>query len=154
MDHLLLKNLAIAIVLILLTTAIHSAGAATAMRFLRPNPLAPRPRLRDRPVPFMSSVILMMFFVIVIEVALWALAYIQLGEIDSPQQAMYFSMVTFTTLGYGDVLISERWHLLASFEAATGILMFGWSTALVVAAVSKVYKKQLEPYEHDPVSKE
>jgi len=48
-------------------------------------------------------------------------------------------MVTFTTLGYGDILLDEQWRLLASFEAANGILMFGWSTAIVMAVVHRIY---------------
>jgi hypothetical protein len=48
-------------------------------------------------------------------------------------------MVTFTTLGYGDIVLDERWRLLASFEAATGIIMFGWTTAIVLAAVQSTY---------------
>ena len=62
-----------------------------------------------------------------------------LGEINDLEPAFYFSMVTFTTLGYGDIVLDERWRLLASFEAATGIIMFGWTTAIVLAAVQSTY---------------
>ena len=55
------------------------------------------------------------------------------------EAALYFSMVTFTTLGYGDVLLDERWRLMAAFEAANGIIIFGLSTAVVVAVVQRVY---------------
>jgi hypothetical protein len=48
-------------------------------------------------------------------------------------------MVTFTTLGYGDVTLGESWRLLGSFEAANGTIMFGWTTALIVAVVHRVY---------------
>jgi hypothetical protein len=48
-------------------------------------------------------------------------------------------MVTFTTLGYGDVVLDQQWRLLASFEAANGIIMFGWTTAIVMAVVHHVY---------------
>jgi hypothetical protein len=48
-------------------------------------------------------------------------------------------MVTFTTLGYGDVLLDERWRLMAAFEAANGIIIFGLTTAVVVAVVQRVY---------------
>lgn len=49
------------------------------------------------------------------------------------------STVTFTTLGFGDITLDENWRLLSSFEAANGLLMFGWSTALIFAAVQWVY---------------
>lgn len=51
---------------------------------------------------------------------------------------MYFSMVTFTTLGYGDITLGGDWRLLASFEAANGIIMFGWTTALIVAYLQRM----------------
>jgi len=55
------------------------------------------------------------------------------------EPALYFSMVTYTTLGSGDVTLEDQWRLLGSFEAANGIVMFGWTTALIVAAVHKLY---------------
>jgi hypothetical protein len=61
------------------------------------------------------------------------------GALQNFEPALYFSMVTFTTLGYGDVLLDDRWRLMASFEAANGIIIFGLSTAVVVAAVQRVY---------------
>ena len=49
-------------------------------------------------------------------------------------------MVTFTTLGYGDLVLTGEWRLLASFEeAANGTIMFGWTTAVIVAMVHRVY---------------
>ncbi|MGB3020865.1 MAG: potassium channel family protein, partial [Methyloceanibacter sp.] len=66
--------------------------------------------------------------------------YLALGAIGSFEQAVYFSTVTFTTLGFGDIILDERWRLLSSFEAANGLLMFGWSTALVFVAVKWVYQ--------------
>lgn len=52
---------------------------------------------------------------------------------------LYFSTVTYTTLGFGDVVMEPGWRLLSSFQAANGIIMFGWTTALIVAAVQFVY---------------
>jgi len=72
-------------------------------------------------------------------VLLWAAAYMALGEIKDLEPAFYFSMVTFTTLGYGDIVLDESWRLLASFEAATGIIMFGWTTAILIAVLQHSY---------------
>ncbi len=62
----------------------------------------------------------------------WALIYLLLGEFSELSQALYFSVVTSTTLGYGDITLSERWQLLASFEAMGGLILFGASTAFLM----------------------
>ena len=81
----------------------------------------------------------MMFLVSLVEVSIWAGTYLVLNSIRGFEQALYFSLVTFTTLGYGDVVLDERWRLLASFEAVNGIILFGWTTAIVLAVVQRVY---------------
>jgi voltage-gated potassium channel Kch len=86
-----------------------------------------------------AGVVLLMFLISVIEVLAWSLTYLWLGALESLEKATYFSMVTFTTLGYGEIVLDEQWRLLASFEAANGIIMFGWTTAIVLAAVQRIY---------------
>jgi hypothetical protein len=86
-----------------------------------------------------AGVVLLMFLVSIIEVLVWSVTYLWLGAIDGLEQATYFSMVTFTTLGYGEIVLDEQWRLLASFEAANGIIMFGWTTAIVLATVQRIY---------------
>ena len=83
--------------------------------------------------------VLWLFLATIVEVWTWALLYLALGALGSLEQAVYFSTVTFTTLGFGDITLDETWRLLSSFEAANGLLMFGWSTALIFAAVQWVY---------------
>jgi voltage-gated potassium channel Kch len=80
-----------------------------------------------------------MFLASAVEAGLWAATYLALGAIPGVERAMYFSTVTYTTLGYGDVVMEERWRLLSALEAANGIIMFGWTTALIFAAVQVVY---------------
>jgi len=87
----------------------------------------------------LSVFVMWLFLATVLEVWAWALLYIILGAISSFEEAVYFSTVTFTTLGFGDITLGKEWRLLSSFEAANGLLMFGWSTALVFAAVQWVY---------------
>ena len=83
--------------------------------------------------------VLWLFLGTIIEVWIWAMLYLALGAVGTLEKAVYFSTVTFTTLGYGDIVLDEEWRLLSSFEAANGLLMFGWTTALVFAAVQWVY---------------
>ena len=65
----------------------------------------------------------------------WPLLYLVLDAVRNLEEAAYFSMETFTTLGYGHITLEKNWRLLSTFAAAKGLLMFGWSTALVFAAV-------------------
>jgi len=71
------------------------------------------------------------------EIAVWGLCYFWLGCFSDLESAHYFSGVTYTTLGYGDLLLPEPWRVLAPIEALTGILMCALSTGLFFAVVSR-----------------
>ena len=71
----------------------------------------------------------------------WAVVYRALGEFRTLESALYFSVVTATTLGYGDLVLSERWRLLSTFEAMGGLMLFAVSAAYLVA----VMKRFLDP---------
>ena len=75
----------------------------------------------------------------VIEIAFWALLYLFDPQIPTLETALYFSAVTYTTTGYGDVVPSPQWRMVAGIEALTGILMCGWSAAFFVAVLTRVY---------------
>ena len=78
--------------------------------------------------------------------ALWAIVYLILPgitEFDSFEKALYFSMVTFTTLGYGEITIASDNRILAGMEAINGIILIGWSTAFMFAVFAEVIKKRL-----------
>jgi len=65
------------------------------------------------------------------EVLVWALAYAIVGVAPEGTDLIYFSFVNYTTLGYGDVTPAERWLLLGPMTAMNGVLLFGWSTAVI-----------------------
>ena len=79
-----------------------------------------------------------------LQVMIWALLFMLLGEFDQPEAALYYSAVNFSTLGHGDIVMSERWRLLGPLEATSGILMLGVSTALMTATVNYVVKHAAE----------
>jgi len=87
----------------------------------------------------LARLVLALFFASILEALIWALTYHYIGAIEGFEKALYFSIVTLTTLGYGDITLHESWRLLSSFEAAIGIIIFGWSTAIVMAGVQKLY---------------
>ncbi len=63
--------------------------------------------------------------------------------LDSFEEATYFSFVTFTTLGYGDITLAGAWRILSGIEALNGVLLLGWSTALLFAVVQRTWKDML-----------
>jgi len=74
------------------------------------------------------------------QVAVWARVFLATGEFEDFSLAFYHSAVNYTTLGYGDVVMSARWRLLGPLEAASGTLAFGWSTAVIVTVVLRLVR--------------
>jgi hypothetical protein len=71
----------------------------------------------------------------VVEVVVWAFAYMIVGIAPPGTDLIYFAFVNYTTLGYGDVTPLERWQLLGPMTAMNGVLLFGWSTAVIFAVL-------------------
>ena len=90
----------------------------------------------------LSVLTIWMFLAIVLEAWLWALLYLYhplVSTLSDLETAFYFSMVTFTTLGYGDVVLTVQWRTLASIQAANGVIIFGWTTALIFYFIQRIY---------------
>ena len=87
--------------------------------------------------PASTTVIWILFLLIpiVLDVTLWATFYYVAGALPSFEEALYFSTVTFTTVGYGDIVLDREWRQLATFEAVNGWIIFGWATALIMAVI-------------------
>ena len=99
--------------------------------------------VRWRAVTF-ALVILAVFVAHVIEIWIWAIFYYfkaSISQIPTLEAALYFSASSFTTVGFGDLVLSEDWRLLSSFEATNGMILFGWSTAFIFAVVRHVYSQ-------------
>ncbi|HYQ73005.1 MAG TPA: ion channel [Gammaproteobacteria bacterium] len=135
----MLLNVMIASALMVITTAIHASSMLLTVQVLVPANAHIKYHKRQKHLLAVAGVVLVLFLVSVIEVLIWSLTYLWLGALEHFEEAAYFSMVTFTTLGYGDIVLTDQWRLLASFEAANGIIMFGWTTAIVLAVVQRLY---------------
>jgi len=84
-----------------------------------------------------------MFIGMLLEALIWALFYLYnpaLTALSDLETALYFSMVTFTSVGYGDVVIAGDWRILASLEGANGVIIFGWTTALIFYVIQHLYR--------------
>ena len=73
------------------------------------------------------------------EIGIWALFYLWSGCFASIEPAFYFSGVTYTTVGYGDLVLPARWRILGPVEALAGILMCGLSASIFFAINQKIY---------------
>ena len=74
-----------------------------------------------------------------VEVWLWALSLIALGAVQGVEKSVYFALVTYTTVGYGDIVLAPQFRIFASMAAVTGLLTFGLSTAFLVAVVTRLF---------------
>ena len=76
-----------------------------------------------------------------LEVFVWALTYQMVGAVPPGADVLYFAFVNYTTLGYGDVVPVERWRLVGPTTAMCGVLMFGWSTAVIFEVLRKALSR-------------
>ena len=81
------------------------------------------------------AVMLILFVGNLVQMALWAYLFLFLGQFEDFRTAFYHSVVNFTTLGYGDVVMAKERRLLGALEAANGVLMFGLSTSVLYSVV-------------------
>lgn len=78
-----------------------------------------------------------------LEICLWAALYLTGRALPDAASAFYFSAVTYTTVGYGDLVLPQRWRLIGGIEALTGILMCGWSTGFFFTVVTRMYQVEV-----------
>jgi voltage-gated potassium channel Kch len=137
----MLLNLLIGLPVILLCLLLQAIFVAKCLRYYTHFRHAYQQResqLLD--ILLLSTVMVLMLLANFVQIAIWAALFMLLGEFDDFAAALYHSAVNFVTLGYGDIVMSERWRVLGPLEAANGILMFGVSTAVMTAAVLDVIK--------------
>jgi Ion channel len=136
----MLSKLLISWCLMSLCIAIHASGVTSALRWI---PREPESVQRFWGwIWLFSCVAGWMVLLHLVEITVWASFYLWAGAIADLASALYFSAVTYTTTGYGDVVLPEEWRLLGGIEALTGILMCGWSTGFFFAVVSRMYEVQ------------
>ncbi|ESQ17249.1 MAG: two pore domain potassium channel family protein [Thiohalocapsa sp. PB-PSB1] len=141
----MLNEIVLGLGMMILTTMIHAAFMVSGMRLAEwrlshhghaKGQLAKAARV--------SGLTAWMFLAIVVEATAWASLYLynpMITSLPNLETAFYFSMVTFTTLGYGDVVLTGNWRTLASIQAANGVIVFGWTTALIFVYIQQIYTK-------------
>ena len=141
-----LKIIATGLGMMVVTVVIHAlfmVGGAKMARWRRSH--SGNAKTEAMKAALLSGLTVWLFLAIVLEVWLWALLYLYhplVSTLQDLETAFYFSMVTFTTLGYGDVVLTGQWRILASIQAANGVIIFGWTTALIFYFIQHIYKEE------------
>lgn len=149
----MLKQLLIGSLIISLTIGVQASFISLAMTNIK----KVIPWLRNAPylpkaIISLAGVAVWLMIAHSINVWLWAGTFMRLGTFETLETALYFSIVSFTTLGFGDVILPQEWRLLAGLCAANGLLIFGLSTAFLVEFYGRLVHLQkivnLVPSEH------
>jgi Ion channel len=134
----MLSKLLIAWGLMAVCVVIHATGVSSAVRWLRyPTTTAPSFWWGTWLFIRLAGWIVLLHL---IEITTWALFYVWKAAMADLQSALYFSAVTYTTTGYGDLVLPPEWRLVGAVEALTGILMCGWSTGFFFVVVSRMFQ--------------
>lgn len=132
----LLGELAVASTMTLVTVLVHLFGLALLVRMLKVSRrVAPK---RTSPLTLLIQATLGLFVIHTLEMWLYAALYLALNGAFNLESALYFSTVTYATVGYGDVLLPAQWRIVGAVEGATGVMMLGWSTAFLVSLLTQL----------------
>jgi voltage-gated potassium channel Kch len=139
------QNLGMSSLMVAATVTIHFVGLLTLLSLLRRH--SGRFRAHESVAgqgALIMIVIFGLFAIHTVEIWLYAFAYFFLGAVPDFETSLYFSTVTFASLGYGDIVLSRDWRLFGAIEAANGVILFAWSTAFLLSVMSR-----LKALEHD-----
>ncbi len=132
----------LSLLIITATIFVHGFGTAWGLNYLLDkHQSADQSYGFIKSMKILSSTAVFLMILHYIEIAIWAFVYLLIPELDKLshwEEAIYFSTVTYTTLGYGDITLPPVWRIMSGFEAMNGILLFGWSTALFFAVMQKI----------------
>ena len=141
----MIVNFALATFMVGLTVFIHFGGLLGLMWLLRAR--GHRFRVHESAIGQGAAIVFVVLGLVAIhtvEIWLYALAFHVVGAIPDFESALYFSTTSFTTIGYGDVVLEKQWRLFGAIEGANGLLLFGWSTAFLFAVTAR-----MRTLEHD-----
>jgi hypothetical protein len=141
----ILTPLAVGFGAVAFTILVHALAVGATVNFVRRERRLGRAGAGFRiDISIVTLAILVALVAHLIEIAGWAVLFVICGEFRGFGIAFYHSAVNYTTLGYGDVLMTPGWRLLGPLEAANGMLMFGVSTALIFAVMQRLIETRFE----------
>ncbi|MBR0553073.1 ion channel [Stakelama marina] len=141
----MIAQLAIATAMVLLTVAIHGGGIIALVRLMRLEAAEERSshimHASWRGFLFVLTLVLGLFALHGIEIWLYALLYLLGGALGDLEHAVYFSTITYATIGYDDQGLAQAWRLVAAIEGINGVILLGWSTAFFVTVVGRLGRR-------------
>jgi hypothetical protein len=132
-------NFALATFMVGLTVTLHFGGLLGLLWLLRT--AGHRLRMRDSAIGQGAAILLVVLGLVgihTLEIWSYAVALLVVAALPDFETALYFSTASFTTLGYGDVVLDRRWRLFGATEGANGLLLFGWSTAFLFSVTARM----------------
>ncbi len=128
-------NIAAGTLLITTTVLIHSVGLYVLSRLLKRTVSRFQPhRTPVGTMTVMTATVFGLFVLHSVEIWVWALSYLWLGAVPDLESALFFSTLSFSTLGAEPISVSPEWQLFGSIEGVNGFLLIGWSTAFLIPA--------------------
>jgi hypothetical protein len=128
--------------MLILCVILHGAGLASLSRAVRGERAAERLRhidaLSPRGVVFTLAVVLAIFILHGIEIWLFAFLYLATGAVSSLPDALYFSTISYSTVGYSDTHVAPAWRLIGPFQSVLGMILLGWSTAFFFRVLTRI----------------
>jgi hypothetical protein len=140
------RELLVAVLLTASNVVIHAVGTYALLRWLFRFARKPTTAVFTRAAWTIVCLITALIIFHALEVVTWAHFYIWQHCFPDRETAYYYSLMSYTTVGYGDVVIASPWRLMGGMEAMAGVLLFGWSTACLVSFVYFVQNKLMEKH--------
>lgn len=136
------QQLLVGVGMIALCVVIHGIGLFALQRTMRSESTSERIRkmepLSIHGTLFTLAVVFAIIFIHFVEIWLFAFLYTYLGAQSSFQNALYFSTISYSTVGYSDASIARAWRLLGALEGILGVILLGWSTAFFVRLLRRL----------------
>jgi Ion channel len=138
----MLSQFAVSTAMLILCVFIHGAGLFSLSRAMRSERTAERLRHIDplslRGGAFTLMVVLALFVLHGMEIWLFAFVYLAIGAIGTLEEALYFSTISYSTVGYTDAPVTGDWRLIGPFESILGMILLGWSTAFFFRMLGRI----------------
>jgi hypothetical protein len=141
----MLLTLSLSTLLVAITVTVHFFGLLALVWMMRvPGRTLAASRSVFRRGALILAVVLGLFVVHTVEIWIYAAFYDSVGAVRGFEPSLYFSTVSFVAIGYGDIVLDEKWRLIGAIEGANGLILMGWSTAFLLSVMTR-----MRALEHD-----